>query len=76
MSITRRQIELKAPSMNKPDETLVSTGHRCEYCQGNGYFWSEQDNDPDPIKTPCPMCNGKGMLDAIVTIKWKPSNRE
>ena len=39
MSKVDRMIELKPLSHGDTRETLVSVGHRCEYCQGNGYFW-------------------------------------
>lgn len=76
MSRIRTIIELKAPSIDKRDETLVSTGHKCEYCQGNGYFWEDNDGNQDPVKVPCPTCKGKGKLDAIISITWTPSSRE
>lgn len=79
MSNARRMIELKAPTFQKKDnkcnETLVSVGHKCEYCQGNGYFWTE-DGTGDYKKKPCPVCGGKGMLDAVITIKWQPTSME
>lgn len=36
MSRVRRMIELKPDMNGETCETLVSVGHRCEYCQGNG----------------------------------------
>lgn len=76
MSRMRHILEISAPYHNGKDETIVSTGHRCEYCQGNGYFWKEREGDPDPVQDPCPVCQGKGKLDCIINIKWKPSGRE
>ena len=39
---------------------------------GNGYFW---EDGIEPVKKPCPVCNGSGKLDAEITIEWKPSKR-
>lgn len=76
MSTERKVIELKAPAWNSTSETIVSTGHKCEYCQGNGWFWKNAFGDPDPEKEPCPVCHGKGELDAVITIQWKPTSKE
>lgn len=56
------------------DEVHTSPGHLCGYCHGVGYFSSpyrEQNEEP----TPCPVCDGMGMVDAIVAIEWKPSKK-
>lgn len=42
MSKVDRMIELK-PMRHDSHETLVSVGHRCEYCQGNGWYWGTDD---------------------------------
>lgn len=52
-------------------ETIISNGHLCGYCHGNGFFWSEELRER--VKTPCPVCNGSGKLDAVITVDWKPS---
>ena len=39
MSRVRRMIELKPDMNGNTRETLVSVGHRCEFCQGNGWYW-------------------------------------
>lgn len=54
-------------------ETITSNGHSCEYCQGNGFFWGEQQRER--VKKDCPVCNGSGILDAVITIEWKPSTQ-
>lgn len=51
-------------------EQVVSENHFCNKCQGNGYFWSHNSYN-EPVKEPCPMCGGAGVLDAVVTIEWK-----
>lgn len=51
-------------------EQVVSENHFCNKCQGNGYFWSHNSYN-EPVKEPCSMCGGTGVLDAVVTIEWK-----
>lgn len=53
-------------------ETIISNGHSCRYCHGNGFFWGEQLRER--VKKNCPVCNGSGKLDAVITIEWKQSN--
>jgi DnaJ-class molecular chaperone len=56
-------------------ECIVSTGHLCGYCQGNGWFWGK-DDPVGTVKEPCPMCGGSGELDAVITVNWKPSKEK
>lgn len=72
MSKVDRMIELKPDRTGDTREVLVSVGHRCEYCQGNGYFWGV-DKIGKHVKTPCPICQGKKELDAVIGIQWKPT---
>ena len=51
-------------------EQVVSENHFCNKCQGNGYFWTHNSYN-EPVKEPCSMCGGTGVLDAVVTIEWK-----
>lgn len=51
-------------------EQVVSENHFCNKCQGNGFFWSHNSYN-EPVKEPCSMCGGTGVLDAVVTIEWK-----
>jgi len=51
-------------------EQVVSQNHFCNRCQGNGFFWSHNSYN-EPVKEPCSMCGGTGVLDAVVTIEWK-----
>lgn len=55
-------------------EVFVSSGHKCCYCQGNGYFWG-RDDVSEAVKEPCPMCGGSGELDAIVTVEWRKGRK-
>ena len=49
---------------------MESIGHKCTYCQGNGYLWRENERE-ERYKSVCPVCQGCGRLDAVVTIEWK-----
>lgn len=74
MSSTKRTVELKPPNGKQTKEILTSPGHVCGYCKGIGYFrGSYLHSDEDP--TTCPVCDGTGQVDAIVTIEWKPSKK-
>lgn len=77
MSKTTRTIELRHPDHYRPGskETLVSRGHLCNYCSGNGFFWGS-DQYGHRTKCECPVCKGSGEVDAIVTIEWKPNRKE
>lgn len=73
MSRIRRYVEIMPPTIKSDTDVLVSPGHRCGYCQGNGWFWKQKDDERDAVKEPCPICNGKGEVDAVITIKWQPA---
>lgn len=78
MSKIKETIELKpdhACTRGARDERLVSSGHECPECHGNGFHWAE---GPDPcshgsIKEPCSVCKGTGKVDAVVTVHWQAS---
>ena len=77
MSRILKQLELVTPSFmskGRNREMLVSPGHKCGYCQGNGWFWGEEHHES--VKVNCPVCGGSGQLDAIVTVDWKPTRKE
>ncbi|RRD01972.1 hypothetical protein [Prevotella sp. OH937_COT-195] len=75
MSKERRVIEI-VPGRITPGgrmtERVESRGHSCPYCQGNGFHWQEDDWQ-ERYKKECPICNGSGMLDAVITVEWKAS---
>ena len=77
MSKEKRIIEI-APGQMSPGgrmtDRIESLGHRCPYCQGNGYLWQE-DELQEPYKEVCPICGGSGELDAVVTVEWKKSEK-
>lgn len=72
MSRVKRTIELRPDMKGSTREKLVSVGHRCEHCQGNGWYWGS-DGMGDGVKVTCPVCKGRGELDAIIDITWKPT---
>lgn len=72
MSKVHRMIELEPPEFDLRKELLVSPGHRCGYCKGNGWFWGTDPHGED-IRTPCPICGGSGEVVAVIAIEWKPS---
>ena len=73
MSKERRMIEIAPPRGHMTSERIVSKGHSCGYCYGNGFFWGE-DAYGESEKTPCPICKGRKTVDATVTIEWKASD--
>lgn len=74
MSKEVKFVALVPPSHEQVKELVMSKGHTCGYCHGNGWFWGI-DEFHDRVKNTCPLCGGSGMLDAVVTIEWKPSNK-
>ena len=46
MSGIKKQLEICPPAYmcKGPNrENFVSTGHKCGYCKGNGWFWGTED---------------------------------
>uniref|UniRef100_A0AB33JEV8 Chaperone protein DnaJ n=1 Tax=Prevotella sp. GTC17260 TaxID=3236796 RepID=A0AB33JEV8_9BACT len=77
----KRMIEI-APECMSPGSRMTdhieSRGHCCPYCQGNGYFWEEnrwaecyKKERPIFYKQECPICQGSGKLNAVITVEWK-----
>lgn len=64
---------IEPPLYAAREEKTESRGHRCAYCNGRGHFTG--DVNPYGIEQPrrCPVCGGCGLLDAEITISWKPS---
>ena len=75
--ISNNQMILISPPMfigeGYQRESISSSAHRCSYCHGNGFFW-ELDRYGESEKTPCPICQSRGIVDAVVTIEWKMSD--
>ena len=77
MSKERRIVEIEPGRMSpggRMMERIESRGHRCPYCQGNGYHWQE-DEWQERYKKECPICKGSGRLDAMITIEWKAGRK-
>ena len=77
-SMSRRKvvIELSAPEeYDRLAETLVSPGHRCPRCHGDGTVVACDADPSAPQWRTCPVCKGSGELDAVVTVEWKASRR-
>lgn len=78
MSRIKKQLEICPPAYmcKGPNrENFVSTGHKCGYCKGNGWFWGTEEGSREDVHVSCPVCGGSGELDAIITVDWKPSNK-
>ena len=74
MSKLERMIELKPMKGDATEEVLVSTGHECSKCHGNGWFWHGETSDL--VKRMCDRCHGIGRVKAVVTIKWRADINE
>jgi DnaJ-class molecular chaperone len=72
MSNNKHYIQIEPPSAGSLVEGLYSPGHVCKYCNGVGYFTGDSRPGGAEEKV-CPVCEGKGELDAMVTIEWKPT---
>lgn len=72
MSKNQQIIMISPPKFLKErnSERIISQGHVCSYCQGNGYFWKE-DSYGEPVKDPCPVCKGNKKLKAVINIRWE-----
>ena len=71
MSKTKQVLELSSPSMKSRHESFTGLAQQCNYCCGNGWFW-RRDGTYDSVKEPCPMCEGTGKLQPVITIEWRP----
>lgn len=71
MSKTKQVLELSSPSMKTKHERLTGLVQQCNYCCGNGWLWS-RDAHLNPVNVPCPMCEGTGKMQPVITIEWKP----
>lgn len=69
----KQQYILISPPMfleSNNQERIISQGHRCSNCSGNGWFIDDDLNGQ--YKTKCPVCKGTGKLNAEITIVWEP----
>lgn len=74
MSRMKTSIELTPPDFAIREEHLLSVPMTCGYCHGQGFFAQYFSPYGDEGTVVCPMCEGSGMVEAEVRIKWQPSN--
>lgn len=56
------------------EESEISRGHACSHCHGNGWTTKEGDHG-ETVHETCPICEGTGQPDAVITIRWESSKR-
>lgn len=71
-------IELEVPNIVKTPcerivETLVSPGHVCNYCHGQGTVLREDAETHEWEHKECPVCKGCCEMDAVIKVEWRPS---
>ena len=52
MSRIKKQLEICPPAYmcKGPNrENFVSTGHKCGYCKGNGWFWGTEEGSREDV---------------------------
>ena len=55
MSRIKKQLEICPPAYmcKRPNrENFVSTGHKCGYCKGNGWFWGTEKGSREDVHVP------------------------
>ena len=72
MSKQQSILMIEPPCYGVESEYIVSKGHECAYCRGAGSFVYDE-RWGDEVAKVCPMCQGKGKLDAVINITWRPS---
>lgn len=75
MSKNNQMIMIQPPMFlgdGNRQEKIEAKGHRCPSCSGNGWNWG-QDEWRERLKVECPVCKGKGSLDAKIIIEWGPA---
>lgn len=69
----------KHDSKNEPEVKSYSD-FECPSCNGKGFFYKGgwvgkfKKNPSEPDYSECARCNGTGMLQAKVVIKWMPAD--
>ena len=61
MSRIKKQLAICPPAYmcKGPNrENFVSTGHKCGYCKGNGWFWGTEEGSREDVHVSCPVCGG------------------
>ncbi|MDE8712242.1 hypothetical protein PZH41_23290, partial [Phocaeicola vulgatus] len=65
MSRIKKQLEICPPAYmcKGPNrENFVSTGHKCGYCKGNGWFWGTEEGSREDVhasSSPLPPHTGQ-----------------
>lgn len=59
----------------KRNETFISPGHTCPYCNGDGKVCGPQINVYQYEPVNCPVCEGAGRLQAEIVIKWSTDKK-
>ena len=61
------------PNLTKGNiyEMKTFQGFTCSYCHGNGWIPALGERNDREQRT-CPVCNGRKILKACITIKWMP----
>ena len=72
MSKRQNILIIEPPTFCASAERIFSKGHECGYCHGTGSFVYDERWGDDVIKV-CPVCKGKGKVDAVIDITWQPS---
>ncbi len=72
MSKRQNTLIIEPPQFCASAERIFSKGHECGYCHGMGSFVYDERWGDDVIKV-CPVCKGKGKVDAVIDITWQPS---
>lgn len=79
MSRKRQMIEVTPPVVyrNVRPEKIKVGGFTCPVCNGNGWNWSHDDYDyrNDWVKKTCDACDGRGSVEALVTIEWRKEEK-
>ena len=71
MSKTKQVVELSFPIMKTKYERFTGLVQQCNYCCGKGWFWG-RDGAYESVKETCPMCEGTGKMQPVITIEWEP----
>lgn len=70
MSAKKKIIECHPDKYNKR-ETFAFTDYICPYCKGEKFFSEEIGRDKIQT-TPCPYCEGAGVVMCKIVVSWLP----
>lgn len=72
MSKKRNILIIEPPKYCTSSEHITFKGYECGYCHGAGPLVYDERCGDDVVKI-CPVCKGKGKIDAVIDITWRPS---